>query len=127
AASPGRGHVTLEGPALPVTALAFAPNPPVLAAASAIGCDVWLWNTDRGTPALLVPDAVDGCSIEALAFQPQGELLAVGGIDWLATGGSDGAVHVWDVVQPARRLTLAGGGRGPPLPPAGRGPARPPL
>jgi len=31
-------------------------------------------------------------------------ILAVGGIDWLATGGADGAVHVWDVVQPARLL-----------------------
>jgi WD40 repeat protein len=110
-AATGSPRATLEGSALPVTALAFAPAGRLLASASAIGCDVWLWDAERGKPALLVPDAVDGCAIEALAFQPQGELLAVGGIDWLATGGTDGAVHVWDVVQPARRLVLPGGAR----------------
>jgi WD40 repeat protein len=47
-------------------------------------------------------------------------LLAIGGIDWLATGGSDGAVHVWDVVQPARRLTLTGGARSLVFHPEGR-------
>jgi len=116
----GRRHALLEGQALPVTTLAFATGVPLLASASAIGCDVWLWNTDRGTPALLVPDAVDGCSIEALAFQAGTELLAIAGIDWLATGGSDGAVHVWDVLQPARRLTLTGGARSVAFQPGGR-------
>jgi WD40 repeat protein len=119
-AATGRPHRTLEGPALPVTALAFAPGAPLLAAASAIGCDVWLWEVESGKPALLVPDAVDGCSIEALAFQSKGELLAVAGIDWLATGGSDGAIHVWDVVRRARRLTLIGGARSLAFHPAGR-------
>ncbi len=119
-ATTGRRRATLDGPALPITALAFAPGAPLLAAASAIGCDVWLWDVARGTPALLVPDAVDGCSIEAIAFQPQGNLLAVAGIDWLATGGSDGAVHLWDVAQPARRLTLAGGARSLAFHPTGR-------
>ena len=37
--------------------------------------------------------------MQALAFAPRGGLLAVGGIDWLATGGTDGAVHVWDVKE----------------------------
>jgi WD40 repeat protein len=110
-ATTGRRQATLEGAALPVTALAFAPHAPLLASASAIGCDVWLWNAERGTPALILPDAIDGCSIEALAFSAQGDLLAVGGIDWLATGGSDGAVHVWDVVNRVRRLSLSGGAR----------------
>ncbi len=119
-AATGQPHATLEGTALPVTALAFAPAGRLLASASAIGCDVWLWDAERGKPALLVPDAVDGCAIEALAFQPQGELLAVAGIDWLATGGTDGAVHVWDVVQPVRKLALVGGARGLAFHPAGR-------
>lgn len=119
-ATTGRRHALLEGSALPVTALAFAPNDPVLASASGIGCDVWLWDTDRGAPLLLIPDAVDGCSVEALAFQPQGELLAVGGIDWLATGGSDGAVHVWDVLLRTRLQALPGGVRGLAFHPAGR-------
>jgi WD40 repeat protein len=119
-AATGRRHALLEGAALPVTALAFAPGAPVLASASGIGCDVWLWDTGRGAPLLIVPDAVDGCSVEALAFQPQGELLAVGGIDWLATGGSDGAVHVWDVLLRARLLTLTGGARALAFHPGGR-------
>jgi WD40 repeat protein len=119
-AATGQPRATLEGAALPVTALAFAPAGRLLGSASGIGCDVWLWDAERGKPALLVPDAVDGCAIEALAFQPQGELLAVGGIDWLATGGSDGAVHVWDVVRPARKLALAGGVRSLAFHPAGR-------
>jgi WD40 repeat protein len=110
-ATTGRRHATLEGAALPVTALAFAPGTALLASASAIGCDVWLWDAERGAPVLLLPDAIDGCSVEAIAFGPQGDWLAAGGIDWLATGGSDGAVHVWDVRQPARVATLRGGAR----------------
>jgi WD40 repeat protein len=119
-AQTGRRRAVLEGLALPVTALAFAPGAPVLACASAVGCDVWLWNTDRGEPALMIPDAVDGCSVEALAFGRQGELLAVAGIDWLATGGTDGAVHVWDVVQPGRVAALPGGARALAFHPDGR-------
>ncbi len=80
-----------------MTALIFAPNAPVLASASALGCDVWLWNAESGEPTLLIPDAIDGCSVEALAFGPRGDILAAGGVDWMATGGSDGAVHVWDL------------------------------
>ena len=119
-AATGRRQAALVGPALPVTALAFSPNAPRLASASAIGCDVWLWNTDDGTPALILPDAIDGCSVEAVAFHPQGDRLAVGGIDWLATGGADGAIHIWDVVQPARRLSLVGGAHSLAFHPAGR-------
>jgi WD40 repeat protein len=119
-AQTGRRQALLEGPSVPITALAFAPAAPVLASASAVGSDVWLWNADRAEPALVIPDAADGCSVEALAFHPQGELLAVGGIDWMATGGSDGAVHVWDVVQPARVATLSGAARGVAFHPAGR-------
>jgi WD40 repeat protein len=37
-----------------------------------------------------------------LAFHPEGKLLACGGIDWLATGGSDGAICIWDVQQPSK-------------------------
>jgi WD40 repeat protein len=44
--------------------------------------------------------AADGCTVESLAFLPGGGILATGGIDWLATGGTDGAVCLWDVRQP---------------------------
>jgi WD40 repeat protein len=119
-ATSGQRQGLLEGQALPITALAFAPNTPVLASASGIGCDIWLWDADQAAPILLIPDAVDGCSIEALAFDGPGELLAAGGIDWLATGGTDGAIHVWDVLLRTRLTTLVGGARSLAFHPAGR-------
>jgi WD40 repeat protein len=45
----------------------------------------------------VIPEAADACTVETLAFRPQGRYLAVGGIDWLATGGSDGAICIWDI------------------------------
>jgi WD40 repeat protein len=36
-------------------------------------------------------------------------LLAAGGIDWLATGGSDGAVLLWDVVERCETAVFPGG------------------
>lgn len=116
----GRRQATLQGPPLPVTALAFAPKAAVLASASASGRDVWLWNADRAEPLLVIPDAADGCSVEGLAFAPQGDLLAAAGVDWLAAGDSDGAVLVWDVVQPCQVVRLPGGARALAFHPAGR-------
>jgi WD40 repeat protein len=69
----------------------------MLASASREGLEVWLWRTADGEPTLLIPDALDGCAVEALAFHPAGKLLAVGGVDWLATGGTDGAISLWDI------------------------------
>lgn len=92
-----------------VTALAFAPEGRLLASAGSSSTEVWLWNPATGEPALLIPDAADGCAIETLAFHPAGRLLAVGGIDWLATGGSDGAIALWDISQRQRTALLDGG------------------
>src|SRR5262249_23552354 len=63
---------------------------------------------------------LDGCNVEALAFHPQKRLLAVGGIDWLATGGSDGAVSLWDVEQRCEVETFPGGVTGLVFHPNGR-------
>jgi WD40 repeat protein len=108
AATGGLRH-TLVGPAAPVTALAFDPGSALLATGSSRGLDVWLWDVQTGEPVLLIPDAIDGCSVEALAFQPRGRLLAAGGVDWLATGGSDGAVYLWDVEGRCLAVTFDGG------------------
>jgi WD40 repeat protein len=110
-AAGGRLHATLQDPdiELPVTALAFSPDSAKLASASAAGTAVWLWNVAGGEPELLIPDALDGCTVESLAFHAQGRLLAVGGIDWLATGGSDGAVSLWDVAERCEIATWQGG------------------
>jgi WD40 repeat protein len=43
-----------------------------------------------------------------MAFHPQGNLLAVAGIDCMATGSCDGRIAVWDVVgrQPVRTFDV---------------------
>ncbi len=93
----------------PVTALAFSADSKMIASASANGLSAWLWEVESGEPRLIIPDALDGCTIEALAFHPEGRLLAVGGIDWLATGGSDGAVSLWDWQERCEVATFDGG------------------
>lgn len=96
-AATGRIQADWDGPVEPITELAFSPDGAMLASASATGLAVWLWRVADGEPILMIPDALDGCTVEALAFHPGGMRLAVGGIDWLATGGSNGAIALWDI------------------------------
>ena len=108
-ATTGQRRTLLAGQAPPITALAFSADSRLLASASYTRSDVWLWDVVSGQPVLLIPNALDGCSVEALAFHPQGQYVAVGGIDCLATGGSDGAVVLWDVAQRALLATFGFG------------------
>jgi WD40 repeat protein len=108
-AATGQSQAVLEGPEEPTTALAFSPDGATLASASSLGLDVWLWRIADGEPILLIPDALDGCVVEALAFDPTGRYVAAGGIDWLATGGSSGAAAIWDIEDRAEIATFAGG------------------
>lgn len=108
-AATGKPAAALEGSEETLTCLAFSPDSTIVAGASGNGLAVWLWRIADGEPILLIPDALDGCTVSSLAFHPQGRLLAAGGIDWLATGGSDGAVSVWDIVERAEIATLLGG------------------
>jgi WD40 repeat protein len=105
----GQRHHTLEGSSLPTTSLAFSADSTLLVSASSQGGDVWVWDVATGEPVLLIPDAVDGCSVEAVAFHPRNRWVAAGGMDWLATGGSDGAVSVWDIDARHEVLLLDGG------------------
>jgi len=95
------GNPTLEmvGPETDINTLAFSSDGTALAAAGSNGLAAWIFSTRDGEPTLLIPDALDGCTIESLAFHPEGQLLAVGGIDWLATGGSNGALSIWDIAN----------------------------
>jgi WD40 repeat protein len=116
----GERHAVLEGQEAPVTALAFAADSATLATGSYASSDVWIWHIPGGDPALLIPDAVEGCSVEALAFHPERRVLAVSGIDWLATSGSDGHVALWDLVERRRVSRLAGGATSLAFHPAGQ-------
>jgi WD40 repeat protein len=111
---------TLDGQRAPVTAMAFSPDSRVLASAGYLSSDVWLWNVPSGEPGLLLAAVTEACSVESLAFQPQGQLLAIGAIDWMMTGGSDGQVFLWDIAKREIVQTLPGGGTGLAFHPNGR-------
>jgi WD40 repeat protein len=108
-ADTGRRQATLDGQMAPVTSLAFSADSALLASAGFQSSDVWLWRVPSGEPLLLIPGAVEACSVEALAFHPHGRLLAVGGIDHLATSGTDGLVAIWDIKE-RRKITSRRGG-----------------
>jgi WD40 repeat protein len=99
---------TLEGQSSAVTALAFAPDGKVVASASDASPDVWLWNFNTGEPELIIPEMVDSCLVQALAYHPDSRVLAAGGVDWMATSGSDGAVALWDLATRTRLAILPG-------------------
>ncbi len=123
-AATGKRSQVLEGQKAPITVLAFAPDSTLLASSSYQTTDVWLWQIPSGEPVLLIPNATDGCSVEALAWQPltvpaspsnagagsvKKRLLACAGIDWLSTSGSDGQVTLWDVTARQQIAAFEGG------------------
>jgi WD40 repeat protein len=90
-----------DGPDEEITTLAFSPDSTTLASGSVYGDTVWVWRVADGEPILLIPDALNGCNIGALAFLPDSNHLAVGGIDYLATAPNDGAVSIWNLSERA--------------------------
>ncbi len=115
----GRCVRPLEGQAAPIHILAFNPDSTVLATAGLRTSDVWLWRVPEGEP-FLVPDVVKGCSIESLAFHPNGRLVAAGGIDWLAPRRPEGRIVLWDLDQQRPAGVLPGGTTGLAFHPSGR-------
>jgi WD40 repeat protein len=85
----------------PATNLAFSPDGKYLATASSTGLDVWIWRAADGKPHFIIDDGLDGCIVKAIAFDRAGR-LAVGGIDWMATGGSNGAISIWHMEERAQ-------------------------
>jgi WD40 repeat protein len=118
-ADDGRRERAFAGQAAPITVLAFDAASTRLAAGGLRSSDVWLWTVPDGQP-LLVPDAVEGCSVEALAFAPRGRLLAVGGIDWLAPRGAEGRIVLWDLLHHKPFAILPGGSSSLAFHPSGR-------
>lgn len=98
----------LEATKPPIGALAFSPTGNFLAHASPADGLVWLWNPadTKSDAVLILIEAADGCTLEGLAFHPDGKHLAVGGIDYLSTGDRDGAVCIWDLTTKTRSVTF---------------------
>ncbi|MCZ2341020.1 MAG: WD40 repeat domain-containing protein [Bacteroidales bacterium] len=98
----------LEATKPPIGELAFSPSGHLLAHASPSDGLVWLWNpADAKSDAVLILiEAADGCTLEGLAFHPDGQRLAVGGIDYLSTGERDGAVCIWDLSTKLKTVTF---------------------
>ena len=57
-------------------------------------------------PDLILIEAADGCTLEGVAFHPDGRRVAAGGIDYLSTGERDGAVCVWDIPTKEKLYTI---------------------
>ena len=81
----------------------------MLATASVSDGLIWVWKIGTPEAILVIPEAADNCTLEAVAFHPNGKYLAVGGLDWLATSGADGALCVWDLETRDKLLTLEAG------------------
>ena len=80
--------------------------------ASAGGTDgyVYFWSMATFEPLfLLIPHSTDNGTAETISFCPGKNLLAAGGIDWMSTGGSDGAICLWDVANRCEVATMSGG------------------
>ncbi|HZZ78557.1 MAG TPA: WD40 repeat domain-containing protein, partial [Gemmataceae bacterium] len=105
----GKPLADWDGPDDPITILAFSPDSNLLASASTHGDTVWVWRVADGEPILLIPDANNGCAIQALAFLPDSKRLAIAGIDWMETGGNNGAVSIWDIGEKAEISTFVEG------------------
>src|SRR5262249_54824391 len=69
---------TLQGQGGAVAALAFSPDSQMVASACASDGTVWVWRLANQEVALLIVEAAEGCSVEALAWHPDSQRLAVG-------------------------------------------------
>jgi WD40 repeat protein len=87
---------SLEATKPPVGSVAFSPDSKTLAHTSPADGLVWLWNCETASPDLILIEAADACTLEAVAVHPNGKWVACGGIDYMGTGERDGAVCVWD-------------------------------
>jgi WD40 repeat protein len=88
-----KGEITAEG--AEIRAIAFQPGAPVLA--SAVGKEVWLWDTTTGTLRGKLAPAWGFLS--TLTFSPDGRYLATGSVP---------EVRLWDVATAALLTTARG-------------------
>ena len=105
-AQPALPPKILEATKPPVGALAFSPGGKFLAQTSPADGLVWIWNPEGTEADLILIEAADGCTLETVAVHPDGNRVAVGGIDCLSTGERDGAVCVWDLATKLKVATF---------------------
>jgi WD40 repeat protein len=116
----GQARPPVEGPRAPMTSLTFSPDSKTLASCCRTDGTAWLWNPADGEPKLIIPESAEGCTVEAIAFHPTNGWLACGGIDYLATSASDGAVSIWNTDDRVRVATFIGGAVSLAFDPAGK-------
>lgn len=105
-ATEGTLHASLEATKPPIGFITFTPNSQTLIHTSPADGLVWLWGCDSGQPELILIEAADACTLEAVAVHPNGRWVACGGIDYMNTGERDGAVCVWDIPTKEKIYTL---------------------
>lgn len=93
----------------PIGSPVFSADGKFLATASVSDGLIWVWQMGVPEAILVVPEAADNSTLEALAFHPNNKYVAVGGLDWLSTSGADGALCVWDLEARDKVLTLEAG------------------
>ena len=103
---PGQAPKILEATKPPVGALAFAPGGQFLVQTSPADGLAWIWKPEGTEAELILIEAADGCTLETVAVHPDGNLVAVGGADYLSTGERDGAVCVWDIATKLKVATF---------------------
>jgi WD40 repeat protein len=104
----------------PIGSPAFSADGALLATASVSDGLLWVWRMGEPEAVLVIPEAADTCTLESVAFHPNGKYVAVGGLDWLATSGADGALCVWDLEAREKYLTLEAGVTAVAFDPTGR-------
>ncbi|QJW93034.1 WD40 repeat domain-containing protein [Frigoriglobus tundricola] len=102
------GHLaaSLEATKPPVGFVTFSPDSKLLVHTSPADGLVWVWTCATGQPDLILVEAADACTLEAVAVHPNGRWVACGGIDYMGTGERDGAVCLWDLSTKEKLYTI---------------------
>jgi WD40 repeat protein len=90
----------------PIVDLTFSHDSKYLATASFSDGLIWLWKIGEPEAVLVIPEAAESSTLETIAFHPDNKLVAVGGLDYLGTGGSDGAMCIWNLEERDKLLSL---------------------
>lgn len=105
-AADGSLAASLEATKPPVGFVTFSPDSKVMAHTSPADGLVWLWTCETGQPDMIIVEAADACTLETIAFHPDGKRIACGGVDYMGTGERDGAVCIWDIPTKEKLFTF---------------------